>query len=890
MLALRSLLRESIAWAPALIATAALPVAVHAQDFGRITGRVETNDSRTPVVGARVSIAGSTYAVTTSDQGTFTLPRVPEGSHTLTVSYIGRAPLTRQITVTHTTPVVITFTLDPIALSPVMVRATGQAEALSRQQNAPNIKSVVASDQMGRFPDASAPEALQRLPGVALQRDQGEGRYVQIRGSSAATTQVTVNGEQIGSPEAESRQTALDAIPVGVLSAIEVAKAITPDMDADAIGGSVNLVTKRAGFGRTFTVEGSGGYGPLRERGSGNGAITFGNRTSSGRLGWLLSGSFGERNFGSDDIEPDYDDDDLAELDVRHYTLWRRRTGGTAAIDFKASDRSTFYVTSLWSELQDQEQRRRITHAVEDGELAYFHKNRLEKLSTFNILAGGEHALSRGISLGYRFGFTRSQEDTPFDHEISFLQEDVAFSPSRANPEAPQTNPAGNALAGTYVFDEFSTGGTLTRNRDLTSTLNLSVPFSFGANGSGVFRLGGKVRNKNKDQKVDAFVLGLADDAEDIVLGANIGRSFTNNGFNPGSYPIPFTTNPGEIAGFVSRFGGQLGDRETDPEAQVGAYDLTERVSAGYALAELTLSPRLLLLPGVRFEHTNLTANGNDFDGEEETLSRARATNSYSNVFPMAHLRYRMNDATNVRAAFTTTIFRPNFVDLIPFVVRDDEDLERGNPALKPTTARNYDLMFERYDRNVGLVSAGVFFKQLDKPIFVSTTDNDLGGETTEPVNAESGEIVGFEVAVQKRLTFLPGALDGLGLYANFTWTDSKATHPTGRETRLAGQAERAFNVALSYEKHGFSGQVSVNQVGRYIDELGDSEEDDLFADARTQVDVSASYFVTRSWQVFVDGLNLTNQPFRTFAFRSDRVRQLEFYEASVQLGVRFRP
>jgi TonB-dependent receptor len=347
---------------------------------------------------------------------------------------------------------------------------------------------------MGRFPDASAPEALQRLPGVALQRDQGEGRYVQLRGSAAATTQVAVDGEQIGASEADARQIALDAIPVGVLAAIEVSKAITPDMDADAIGGSVNLVTKRAGFERTFTAEGSGGYGALREKGAGTGALTYGDRSSDGRLGWLLSGSFGHRNFGSDDIEPDYDDDALAELDVRHYTLWRRRTGATGSFDFRLSENTTFYVNSLWSELQDQEQRRRQFHGIEDGELEYLHKHRLEKLSTFNFLAGAEHAFRRGALLDYRLGFTRSQEDTPFDHEISFLQEDVSFSPSRTNPEAPQAGPQNNALAGEYVFNEFSTGGTLTKNRDLVGSLNLTLPFTFGTAGVGALRLGARTR------------------------------------------------------------------------------------------------------------------------------------------------------------------------------------------------------------------------------------------------------------------------------------------------------------------------------------------------------------------------------------------------------------
>lgn len=866
----------------------ATSLALVAQEPGRVEGRVEAADTRLALPGARIIVVGTTLSAVTGENGRFVLPRVPAGARTLRVSYIGREGQERRVDVSASATVSADFSLTPISLTPVMVRASGQAEALSRQRNAANIKNVVSADQMGRFPDASAPEAIQRLPGVALQRDQGEGRYVQIRGSSAATTQVTVNGEQIGSPEADARQIALDAVPVGVLAAVEVSKAITPDMDADAVGGSVNLVTKRAGEGRTFTMEGAGGYAPLRSAGSGLAAATYGDRTGSGRLGWLFSGSFGERNFGSDDIEPGYDDDDLNELEVRHYSLWRRRTGATAALDFKATPRTTFYVNGLWSELQDQEQRRALVHAIEDGELAYLHKNRLEKIGTFNVLAGAEHQLPRGLSLDYRLGFTQSQEDTPFDREVAFLQEGVAFAPSRADPDRPQANPQGGTIGGTYLFDELATGGSLTKNRDVVGAVNLSIPFLMTGGRSATLKTGLKLREKRKDQRIDAFEVGL--DGADITLGTDVGRPFDNDGFAAGDYAFPWRTSASEVFGFESRFAGQLDGREADLEAQTEAYDLRERVSAGYAMAELNLSPRLLVLPGLRLERTSLESDGSEFDTDTETLTPVSAENSYSNLFPMLHARLALGDAVNVRAAFTSTIFRPNFIDLVPYRIVDGDDISTGNPDLNPTTARNFDLMMERYDRDIGLLSAGVFFKQLSDPVFVRTEDNGGGGETSQPVNAESGEIRGFELAWQQRFTSLPGALAGLGLYANYTWTDSKATQPGGRETRLAGQSENAYNVALSYERRGFSGQLSLNHVGRYIDELGEDAEDDLFADGRDQLDLSASYFVTPAAQVYVEALNLTNAPLRTYQGSADRLRQHEFYRASLQVGLRYRP
>lgn len=339
--------RSLIVWLLGVLAAGLVTPAgtVAAQGVGRVHGRVTEEESGRPLDGARVQLRRSTRVAVTDVNGRYVLLRVPAGSDTLEVAYIGRQRQSTVVDVTAGEDVEVDFALpvSAVVLEEVQVlgiRAKNQAEALSRQQNAPNIQNIVASDQMGRFPDASAPEAVQRLPGIAVERDQGEGRYIQIRGGSAQNTQVTFNGTEVPSPESEIRQVELDAVPVDILESIEVSKAITPDMDADAIGGSVNLVTKKAPEQTLFSVEAAGGYAPIREDFSGNGAVTYGSRVADGRFGFLLSGSFSRRDFGSDDVEPEFDlgdepldDDALEVLDLRHYSLWRERTGATAALD-----------------------------------------------------------------------------------------------------------------------------------------------------------------------------------------------------------------------------------------------------------------------------------------------------------------------------------------------------------------------------------------------------------------------------------------------------------------------------------------------------------------------------------------------------------------------------
>ena len=246
---------------------AAAPLA--AQGAGRVQGRVLEAESGRPLEGARVRLSRSGLFGITDQQGRYVIPRVPAGTDTISVAYIGREPQARLVAVAagQTAPVEFSLGLATVMLEELTslgVRARTQAEALTRQQNASNISNIVAADQMGRFPDVSAPEAVQRLPGIAVQRDQGEGRYIQIRGGSASNTQVTFNGIQVPSPEGEQRQIALDAVPVDVLESIEVSKAITPDMDADAIGGAVNLVTRQAPDEQSLSAELSSLVGRFR--------------------------------------------------------------------------------------------------------------------------------------------------------------------------------------------------------------------------------------------------------------------------------------------------------------------------------------------------------------------------------------------------------------------------------------------------------------------------------------------------------------------------------------------------------------------------------------------------------------------------------------------------
>jgi TonB-dependent receptor len=828
---------------------------------------------------------------------------VPAGSQTITVSYIGRAPQRQDVSVAAGQTVTVNFSapLAAVVLEGVRVvgsRAQAQAEALNRQANAPNIMNIVASDQIGRFPDWSAPEAVQRLPGIAVERDQGEGRYIQIRGSSAANTHVSFNGVSVPSPEGDVRQIALDAVPVDLLESIEVTKTILPDMDADAVGGSVNLVTRRPPSQRLISAEIAGGFATIRNEPAGSGSLTLGDRFGDGRLGVLVSGSYSRRRFGSDNVEPEYDlgdpgleDDALEELQVRHYTLWRARLGGTAAIDYRLGEQSSVMLTGTFSEMQDEEQRRRTISVIEDGELSFRHKSRRENIETYNVTLSGDHLLPRDIVLDYRFAYAHSEEDTPFDSEGEFIMGGVTFSPVISDPASVRSNPS--TVSGPYVFDAWEPASSQTANRDYTGAVNLAVPYALGRTAGGRIKVGFKAIDRRKTQDLVEEAYELAS-GPDIILGQDLGEAFALDNFNPGPYAFsPYSTTPAEIVDFGDLFADRL-DGEEDLESETEDYDLEERILAGYAMAEINVTPSLLLVAGARYEHTNVETNGFEFDPDAETITPTSGSNKYGKLFPMAHLRYALGPSTNARAAFTTTIQRPNFYDLVPYRIRDDEDRELGNPDLKPSIARGVDLMFEHYDRRIGVLSAGAFYRWVNDPIFVFTTENDLGGQDEQPGNGESGTVWGVEAAVQQQLRFLPAPLDGLGFYGNYTFTSSDATLPGGRVGRLQGQADHVFNAALSYERGVFSAQVSVNYHDDYLAEYGGDEGtpdeafEDVYIDQHFQLDASLSIRTSLRSVIFAEVVNLTNEPFRAYQGVTERPIQIEYYERWGRLGFRF--
>jgi outer membrane receptor for ferrienterochelin and colicin len=396
---------------------------------GSIQGTV-TGPAGNVVTDVRVSVDGTNLTAETDDRGFYRLATVPAGEHTIVFYYLGLQSASAEVTVaagetfTHDQPLAYGGEIE-VRGSPLLV---GQAKALNRQKNAINISNIVAADQIGRFPDKNASEATQRIPGISLLRDQGEGRYVMVRGTEARLNSTTINGERIPSPESDQRNVALDTIPADLLQSIEVSKALTPDMDGDSIGGTVDLVTLRAPEETRVNVALGTVYTSLMEETAPTAQVTFGTRFGNEKKwGFIGSASGSDRKGGSDNVEPEYDDGNLTELQLRDYTVRRERYGVTADLDFQASHRSNYYLRGLWTNYKDTEQRRAKVNIVEDGEIERAIKDRLQESFINSLSFGGENTLGTSLVMDYRVMWNKSQEETPDQVTSEFVVEDIEF-------------------------------------------------------------------------------------------------------------------------------------------------------------------------------------------------------------------------------------------------------------------------------------------------------------------------------------------------------------------------------------------------------------------------------------------------------------------------------
>lgn len=918
------------------------------QGSGVITGKVIEKITKASLPGASVRLnVGNRYTI--SDQtGDYEFLRVPEGTYEVEVIYMGYQAQKQTVTVTKGGNTVLNFSLEDgaYAMNQVVVmgdRLRGQARALNQQKNKSNISNIISSDQVGRFPDANIGEALRRVPGVTMQNDQGEARNIIIRGLAPELNSVTLNGDRIPSAEGDNRRVQMDLIPSDIISNIEVNKTLTSDMDADAIGGSVNLITRATPNGERISATLSSGYNPIRDKALYTGGFVYGNRFAKSAIGMVLSGSYNNQIYGSDNVEAAWAKDDFGnayveETDIRRYDVQRVRRSVAAAVDFKLGTNHTIFANAMYNWRDDRENRYRMRidniapqYNSNDEIIGYRGRiglqtkggadndrnkmTRLEDQRVQNYSLRGEHLITSGLDMDWTVSYSTAREYRPNERYMLFRQNNRTLNYTGTS-EFPVFN-ATNLDANAVGLNTISENNDLTEESELGAKLNLRVPLSVIAGQKGRLRFGGRLRIKDKDRNNSFTEYDPINGALIPNLGSIPNTYFDGKNFQAGEQYVPGLFASRAYLSSLNLSNASVFEA-TDAASEYLAlnYNAKENILAGYLRWDQDINDKLSVIAGLRFEHTRINYTGNIIEDEEDLAGLRNVKNNYSDWLPSLTLKYQANDDLVLRGAFTTALARPNYYALTPFVgiIAGDEEITAGNPNLDATYAYNFDLMAEQYFKSVGLISGGVFYKRLknfiytysDRSYTTSKFTNDFP-DLANPIpageqwafqqnrNGESVNVYGFEVAVQRQLDFLPSKfLRGFGVYANYTFTKSKAKGITNEDgdfrenITLPGTAPHMLNASLSWENSRFSARLSANYTAAYIDELGGDAFGDAYYDKQFFLDANASIKVSKVARFFAEATNLTNQPLRYYQGVVSQTRQIEYYRPRYNLGVKF--
>lgn len=899
---------------------------------GAIRGRVIDSENLS-IPAANVFIQSLMKGTITDVNGYYTLTGISEGTHTVSISYIGFKPMTKDVKVTAGKTTVVDLQLEPgVEIAEVVVtgRLQGQSKALNQQKNSMNISNVIAADQVGKFPDANIGDALKRIPGINVQYDQGEARFGNIRGTAPQYNSITINGERIPSAEAEIREIQLDLVPSDMVKMIEVNKAITPDMDADAIGASINLVTKAAPYKRRISGSLGTGYNILAGKPMWTGSLMFGERFLNDKIGMVLSASYHNHKLGSDNLEPEWGYDDAndndqfdegedywpEEVQMRQYYLQRIRQSYSAAFDFKLNENHTIFLKGIYNWRNDWENRYRTVYkdieedggtwvaeiekqtkaGVEDNKYA-----RLEDQRMMNFSLAGDHLFGR-IELDWSASYAKASEERPHERYIQFATDDATEIDLDLSDEKKPMVTVFDAsyadLSNNWELDELTEEYQYTEDEDVNGRINIMIPIVSGKF-ENFIKFGGRFTSKTKYRDNNFFEYSPLNEDAFTANALNNTEDWTKDDFMAGDYEVGHTIDP-EYLGDLDLNDDSQFEKEADFSEYAGNFDATESIIAGYLMLNQKLGEKVSAIAGIRLEQTNSENEGREYNDDDETLETTdKISNDYLNILPNLHLRYTPMENTVIRVAYTNTIARPNYFDLVPYrEIEDGDEIKIGNPELEPTSSMNFDLMLEHYFKTIGIISGGFFFKDIkDFMVFQRHKDYIFDGTTwgkfQKPINGGNATLWGLEVAAQRRLDFLPGVLKGFGIYANYTYTNSEITdfNIEGREDEtlpMPGSPEHTLNASLSYESKKFTGRVSFNYASDFISEVGEEAFFDRYYDKVTYLDLNLTYRINHIFTIFADLNNILNQPLRYYQGETTRTMQAEYYGMRMQVGLKF--
>ncbi|KZN66531.1 hypothetical protein N473_09060 [Pseudoalteromonas luteoviolacea CPMOR-1] len=893
-----------------------------------LQGQVGDIQNKAFFEGVHVKIVELNKHITTSRDGRFVFTKLPEGEYTLEITYIGAQPSVQTITINDDQLTQVAVKLKPVQedLDNIIVvgQRAGQAGAFNRQKNADGIMSVVSADSIGQLPDQNAAEALQRLPGMYIQRDQGEGRFVGIRGIDPGLNNVSINGANVPSPEAGVRSVAMDVIPSEIIQSLEVSKTVTPDMDASAIGGSINVKSLSAfdRQGRSYSFTAQGSYNEQVSESSPKLSASFSDifaLSNNTQLGVATAVSWFERKFGSHNMETDggwmaleqeeaTTGEDAAfygaeEIEQRHYLVTRERLGAALNLDLHHNTFNKYYLRTLYSKFSDDEYRLRNEYKYDKGKYvaaesnsssAYFTdaemdrdtKDRYEEQSILSLVAGGEHILQSWF-VEYNLGYSKSDEIEPDRLDVDFAGEGFALGYGSLGETPTLARSEDAHELSNFALDEIVSEHNLSEDEAVSFKLDVSKDLIVkGYNAQ--LKVGVKYSDREKSNLVNTSVY---DDGFDDVTAMQFAAGspeFELGQFGPGLSRSGIRSFFAENQAHFT-----LNQLETDIESKGKSYISEERVSAAYVMASIDIND-LNVIAGLRYENTDYETSGSRVellkneieDSEQVAITPWNVSKSYDHLLPNLTLRYAYSDELITRFAYTHTIARPSFGDAAAFQLLESEtssdddgiQVERkgevGNPNLNPYESSNLDFSIEYYPGKIGIMSAGLFHKNIDNYIAKQQVqDNgnwDGFEEVIQSVNGGKAQLSGIELAYTKNFD------NGLMISANGTFIDA--------DESLPNQSDTVANLMIGYENDEISARLSASYKSQsYIMTENDAR---VYQDAHNQIDLSVKYFIDEQTQVYFNAVNLMDEPYYVYHGEQRYNYQYESYGRTYQLGI----
>ena len=822
----------------------------------------------------------------------------------------------------------------------IEAQRTTASTARDAQREAPNLVNLMTAAEMRKLPDVNTAEAVRRVPGISLETDTGEGRYINIRGIDSDLNSTTFGGLRLppsnnASPFGGGRAVALDAIPTGLVGAITVTKTLLPEQDAEALGGTIEITPKTAPRGGQPFLDARLGTGfePLRRTAIGEVSMTGGTRfggvapqqgiatsLSDAPFSIVATGTYYEDKRGIDDVEPSFIDHapnaypatTYAGWDQRYYRYHRRRHGFGLDLGYQPDQDGSYFIRFFDAGYSESVLRNRLTITTDgnptsangkftDGVTANGFDKTLrdekERIDNKVFALGGNNRFN-GMFADYRFGFTQGSYKklhdynsnfnyTPSAGTITYDSTGEGNTPHFSVTGADYLNPAN------YTLAKFQNSTQDIRDKEFSTTENLRLPVTWGNFDVEYLKLGinGRWRQRRAAGQPYSYKGTPALALTDYVSGGNVN-------FYHGQYD----NGPAIVAGVLQNVLAPYQTISSD-DAQNSALESQkdrEDVYAGYGQYQM-VQGKTTLTGGLRVEATraryDAIAQGVDASGNSFTAP-VDAHRSYTNFFPSLQARYDVDTALVARAAYSTAIARPGFNQVTPSLTIDPAQniVSSGNPNLKPITDNAFDFALEKYLPFAGIVSAGVFDKEFKNYIVNRVTSQTFPNNglfagfvgvahVVSFDNVRQAHARGLELNYEQHLPGLPDMLDGLGLGANYTFVDSQFAIRPGEKSTLPSTSKHTLNAFINYEHGGVNLRLAGYLLSRNLWAIGSASGSDLYSERRFSLDFGSSYAFNKQVSVYFNAKNLTNTALTFTEGTSNRVIQREFYGQTYQLG-----